>query len=154
MCVSHFARFSVFLAIVHVLTCKFLIFLVCQFSRHIPVPTGCISNFPRFSMCLTFSMSYSVCFSFAHFSMFLTIFQVLPWFSHFPRLSFFLTYARSYSVCFSFSTFFIFLAILQVLMCICVIFHVFRCLLPYSRSYSVCVSFSTIFSFFDKIQVL
>jgi hypothetical protein len=34
-----FWRFSVYLPIFHVLPCEFLIFLVCQFSRHIPGPT-------------------------------------------------------------------------------------------------------------------
>ena len=48
VCVSHYSRFSVFLAIFQVLPCEFLIFLVCHFSRHIPVPTVCVSHFPRF----------------------------------------------------------------------------------------------------------
>ena len=75
----------------------FLIFHVFQFSHHTAGPTVCISHFPCFSV-------------------FLAIFQILPWFSHFPRLSVFLTYSRSYIACFSFSTFFRFLAILQVLL--------------------------------------
>ena len=59
MCTSHFASFSVFLAIFQVLSCEFLIFLVGQFSRHIPGPTVCVFHFARFSV-------------------FLAIFQVLP----------------------------------------------------------------------------
>jgi len=48
----NFPTLSVFLAIFHVLKCVFLIFRNFQFSRHIPVPTVCISHFPPFSMCL------------------------------------------------------------------------------------------------------
>ena len=63
--VSHFPRFSVFsqlsrlysvyfsfftfllfLAIFQVLQCMCHIFLLCQFSRHIPGPTVCVSHFP------------------------------------------------------------------------------------------------------------
>ena len=68
VCISNFSRFSLFLAIFQVLQCvflilhvfpcfspysrsyhDFLIFLVCQFSRHIQGPTVCVSHFPRFS---------------------------------------------------------------------------------------------------------
>ena len=84
-----FFMLSVFLAIFHVLTCEFLIFLVCQFSRHIPGPTVFVYLFLH-----------------VFFFSFLSIFQVLPWFSHFPHLLVFSTYSRSYSVCFSFSMFF------------------------------------------------
>ena len=34
VCISHFPRFSIFLAIFQVLNCPFLIFYVFQFSRH------------------------------------------------------------------------------------------------------------------------
>ena len=37
--ISHFSRFSVFLVIFYVLPSLFLIFLVCQFSRHSLFPT-------------------------------------------------------------------------------------------------------------------
>jgi hypothetical protein len=55
MCVSHFARFSVFLDIFFVLKCVFLIFHDFQVSYHIPDPSVGIS----------------------HFSVFLAIFQVI-----------------------------------------------------------------------------
>ena len=37
VCVSQFSCFSVFLALFHVLSCEFLILIVCQFSRPIQV---------------------------------------------------------------------------------------------------------------------
>jgi len=55
----------------------FLIFFVCQFSRHIPGPTVCDSHFPPFPIFSPQSRSYSVCFSFSTFFSFLAIFQVL-----------------------------------------------------------------------------
>jgi hypothetical protein len=67
----------VFLAIFHILQGEFLIFLVCLFSCQIPVPTVCVSNFSRFSVFSPYSRSYSVCFSFSSFSVFLAIFRVL-----------------------------------------------------------------------------
>jgi hypothetical protein len=76
-CVFHFALFSVFLAIVHVLPWEFFIFLVCQFSHHIPGPTVCVLHFIHFSVFVPQSRSYSVHFSFITFSMFLAVFQVL-----------------------------------------------------------------------------
>jgi hypothetical protein len=77
VCFSFCTFFSVFLAIFHVLPCEFLIFLVCPFSRHILGPTLCVSHFPHISVFSPQSSSYSVCFSFSTFSVFLTIFQVL-----------------------------------------------------------------------------
>ena len=70
VCVSHFARCSVFLAIFQVLACEFLIFSYCSIfspyymlysthfslsmifsvSRLIPGPTVCISHFPHISV--------------------------------------------------------------------------------------------------------
>jgi len=98
ICVSHFACFWVFLAIFLVLPGVFRILLLCQFSCHIPVPTVCMSNFPRFSCFSQKSRSYFVYFSyftiitvshhnqdptvyvfhFARFSVFFAIFHVLP----------------------------------------------------------------------------
>ena len=43
-----FSCFSMFLAKFHFLQCVFLFFHHFQFSYHIPDPTLCISNFPRF----------------------------------------------------------------------------------------------------------
>jgi hypothetical protein len=118
VCASHFACFSVFLAIFHVLPCEFLIFLVGHVTRHIPGHRVCISHFLRFSvfltiflvihfLCLIFHVFQFSChnpgptvyfscltffsvschipvptmcffFHFAHFSVFLAIFHVLP----------------------------------------------------------------------------
>ena len=52
VCVSFFSRFSVFLAILHVLQCALLIFHDFQVSSHIPVPAVFISHFPCFSVFL------------------------------------------------------------------------------------------------------
>jgi hypothetical protein len=103
---------------------------------------------------------------FASFSVFLTIFQVLPCdfliflicqfschnptvsISSCPRFLVFSPYSRSYSVCFSFFTFFrffFFFAIVQVLESVFV-FPRFSVFLPYSRSYSVHFSLFTFIS--------
>jgi hypothetical protein len=39
VCAYHITLFSEIFAIIHVLACEFLIFLVCQFSRYIPGAT-------------------------------------------------------------------------------------------------------------------
>ena len=96
MCVS-FSTFFIFLTIFQVLKCTFLIFhvfpclslytssyyviflifLVGQFSHHIPGSTVCISNLSHFQCFLPYSSSYSVCVSFSMFFSILTIMQVL-----------------------------------------------------------------------------
>jgi hypothetical protein len=68
-----------------------------------------------------------VCISFARFSVFRAIFQVIQCSCPFPRLSVFSPPSRSYK-----GVFFI--------------FHIYHCFSPYSRSYSVCFSFYTFFS--------
>jgi len=108
VCISHFARFSVFFTIIQVLPYEFLIFLICQFSRNIPGPTVCVSNFPLF------------------FFSFLAINQIL----HFAFLIFqifqcFPPYSRSNIFRVSSSTFLRFLAIFQVVECVFFILHVF-----------------------------
>ena len=120
VCVSHFARFSGFLAIFHILPCDFLIFLFCKFSSHIPDPTKRVSHFPCWSDFSPYSSSCSV-----HFS--------------FTRFQCFSPYSRSNSVYFSFFTFSIFLAILHVLQFAFHIYHVLQCLLHISGP-KVCVS--------------
>ena len=119
-CFSPYSRF---------LPCKFLIFLICQFSRHIPGPTVCISHFPRFWLFLASFTSYSLCFTFS------TFFSVS---GHIPGPTLCISHF------FSFSSF---IAILQVLQSGFLVFHVFECSSPYSRSNSVCVSFFTFLSF-------
>ena len=105
-----FVSFSRFIAIFQVLPCAILIFhlfqcfspysrskSVCvsfstffQFSRHIPSPTLCISQF----LCI---------------SVFLTLFQILKCpFLIFHVLQYFSPYSRSYIELFSFSKFFSF----------------------------------------------
>jgi len=98
VCVSHFERFSLFLAIFQVLPSEFLIFLLCK----------CFFFSP-------YSRSYSVCVPFSTFFCFLAIIQVLHCvFLIFHIFECFLPYSRSNSVCVSFSTFLSFLAIVQV----------------------------------------
>ena len=125
-CDSHFARFSLFLAIFHVSPCEFLCFLMCQFSRHIPVPTECVYHFTRFSVFLTI---------FQVIQCFCLIFQFFQFSGHNPghrdcishtsRFNCFSPYYMSYSVCFSFCTFSVYLPIFHVLPCEFLIFHVF-----------------------------
>jgi len=66
VCVSHVPLFFFFsfLAIFQVLECVCLIFLICQFSRHIPGPTVFMYHFRRFSVFSPLSRSYSAYFSF------------------------------------------------------------------------------------------
>ena len=134
-----------------------------------------MSHFTCFSVFSPYTRSYSVHFSFLHFSVFLAIFQVLPGDSliffvgqfscHIPGPTGCISYFSSFSlflaifqvlrcVCVSFSTFFSFLTIIQALMCTFFIFHGLHCFSQYSRSYNVSVSFSTFFSFVAVIQVL
>ena len=76
-CDSHFASFSVFLAMNQVPTCEFLIFLICHLPSHNPAPTVCNSHFSRFQCFSPDFTSYSVCFSFSMTLSFLAILQVL-----------------------------------------------------------------------------
>ena len=107
VCVSHFACFSMFLAMFQDLHCEILITLKCQFSRHIPGPTVCVFHFPSFfSFLLIFQvLEYTV-----------LIFQVFQSFS---------PYSRSYQVIFSFSLLVRLLAKFQVLQCAFLIFQIF-----------------------------
>ena len=145
VCVSHYSRFSVFLAIFQVLQCvlfifhvfqcfffaifqvlqcPFLFFHVFQFSRYIPGPMLCISHFPPSSLFLAiFHVQQCVCLIFYVFQFSLHIPDHRLCISHFPRFS-------------------VFLAIFQVLQCALLIFHVFQCFYPYSMSYHVRFSFS------------
>ena len=105
--ISHFSRFSVFLAIFHFLPCEFLNFLICLFSRHITGPSMFVSHFLLLSVFSTYSRSYSFCVSFSTFFRFLTLFQVLECtFFIFDIFDSFSQYFRSCNVFFSFSTFF------------------------------------------------
>ena len=188
-----FSRFPVFFAIIQALPCELLIFLVCQFSQHIPSPKMCVSYFPSFSVFLAifqvieclFLILYVFQFSlhnpcstvYFSFFTFFTIRRHCPgptkFESHFPRSSVFLPYSRSYSECVSFSKFFSFLAIFLILHCVCFILLVCQCSLhipgptvcvshflhfsvfsPYSRSYSVHLSFFTFSVFIAIYQFL
>ena len=126
--VSHFARFSMILAIFQVLPYEFLIFLVSQFSQHIPGPKVCMPHFPWFFQLSHHTPGPKVYVPhFSRISVFFTIFHVLQFvdlifhYFHFP-------------------------SILQVLQCAFLIFHDFECFSPYSWSYSVHFSFSTFLS--------
>jgi hypothetical protein len=135
LCVSHFARFSVFIAIFHVLPCgfsfssfvsflvinkflecEFLIFLVCQFSRHIPGPTVCISLFSGLSV-------------------FLVIFQVIQCLRlifHFCQFSCHNPGPIVYI--FHISHVSVFITIFQVLQCMFLTLHIFQCFSSYFMS--------------------
>ena len=67
----NFPPFSVFLVIFHVLKFVFLFFRDFMFSRHIPGPTVCISNFSRFSVISSFFKSSMDVSHFPWFSVFL-----------------------------------------------------------------------------------
>ena len=146
MCI--FIPFSVYLPILHVLQCVFLIFHNFQFSRHFPGPTGCISFLFHVFECISpYSRSNSVCVSFSTFCSFLAKVLILQCvFIIFHIFEYFSPYFTSYMVCFSFSMIFSFLALFQVLECAFLIFHLFQCFSPYSRSYSVHFSLSTFFT--------
>ena len=76
--VSHFARFSMILAIFQVLPYEFLIFLVSQFSQHIPGPRVCMPHFPRFFQLSDHTQGPKVYVPhFSRFSVFYAIFHVL-----------------------------------------------------------------------------
>ena len=95
VCVS-FSTLYIFLTIFHVLQCVCHIFHILHFSSHIRGPTVCISHFSRYSLFLAISTSYSVCFPFCSFSVFLAIFQVLPCeFLIFHLFQCFSSYSRS-----------------------------------------------------------
>ena len=123
--------FSLYLAIFQVLPYEILIFLLCQFSRHNPGPTVCVSHVPRCSVFLPYSRSNIVCVSFSMLFSFLAILQVLQCtFIIFHVFHSFSLYSRSYHVSFSFSFLVSFLAIFQVIQCTFLIFHVFQYFSP------------------------
>jgi hypothetical protein len=128
LCVSHFPCFSVFLAILQVLSCEFLFSFIFQFYHLIPGPAVYISQFSPFSV-------------------FLTIFPVL----HFVRIIFlvfqFFRQIPGHTMCiYHFSLFSLFVDIFNVLQCVILIFHVFQYFSPNSRSYSTHFLFSRFFS--------
>jgi hypothetical protein len=106
----------------HVLPCEFLIFFVCQLSRHIPGPTVCVCLILHVFQFSCHISGPPVCTS--HFFMFFSVSSNIP--------------GHTYSVCLTFSTFLNFLANIQALQCVFIIFHVFHCFSTYSRSYNVC----------------
>ena len=169
VCVSHFARFSVFsphsrsyhvsfsfssfvrfLAIFQVQQCVCLIFHVFDFLALFQVLSCALFIFHIFQ----FSGHIpgpTVCVShFARLKVFLAIFWVLEFaFLSFHFFLCFSPYSRSYSVCFSFCTFFrvffFFSHISGPSMCLSH-FPRFSVFCPHSRSYSVHFSFSTFLS--------
>jgi hypothetical protein len=148
VCFSFHTFFSVFLAIFHVLLCEFLLFLVCQFSRHIPGPIVCISQYVTYSTVFCHISGPTVCVShFPRFSVFFAIFHVLPCeflislvgecYLHIPGPTVGISH---------FSRFSVFLVIFQVIQCLCLFFPRFSVFSPKSRSYSVYFSY---FNFFN-----
>ena len=77
LCVSHFAVFSVFLAIFQVLQCEFLNFLLVSFLCIFTFLPCAFLIFHVFQCFLTYSRSCSVCVSFSTFFCFLAILQIL-----------------------------------------------------------------------------
>ena len=132
---SHFPRFSFFLTIFHAIQCLCFIFLIFQFSCHIPCGRVFVFHFPRFSFISPYSRSDSVFVTFSTFCIFIAIYQVRQCaFLIFHVIHCFSPYSTFYGVCFPFCSFSVFLAIFQVLPCEFLIFHVFQCFSPYSRS--------------------
>ena len=135
-----------FLAILKVLLCEFLIFVVCHFSSHIPshimyltflifqfsrhIPESPLwgSPFRNFSVLSLLSRSYGVLFPF---SKFFSVSRIIPGHTLLGV---------------SFFTFFSFHTTIQFWQCVFLIFYVFHCILPYYRSKSVCFLFCTFFS--------
>ena len=147
MCDSHFPPF--FSVSRHILgpTMYFLIFLICQFSRHIPGPTVCVSPFPCFSVFLPYSGSNTVCFHFPHFNVSRHIPGSTLCVSHICFVLQVYRHIPGPTVCNShFPPFSVFLAIFPVKECLCLIFHVFSVFSPYSKSYTVHFSISMYFS--------
>ena len=146
VCISHFSRFSVFPAILRVLTCEFLIFLlwqcvclifhVSQFSRPNPGSTVCISYISCFSLFLDkFHILQCVFFNLHDFQFFFSIFHVLPREFLMFLISQFSRHNPDPKVCIShFSRISVILAILQILQCLFLILQVFQCFSPYFMS--------------------
>ena len=150
VCIFHFSRFSVFLAIFQVIQWLCLILHVFHCFSPNPGPTVFLI-FHVFHSFSPYSMSYNVCFSICTiFSFSHHISCTTMWVSHFPHLSDFSPYSRSYSVhfnffvffsvfpqipdhilCVSFSSFVSFLGIFPVLECVFLILHDVQCFLPY-----------------------
>ena len=120
VCVSHFARFSLFFAIFLVLPCEFLILLICHFSCHIPCRTMWVFHYPCWWVVSPYYTSYSRRFSF--FPLF-SVSRHIPchtkFVSHFPCFTILSPRSRSYS-------FTLFLSIFQFIQCLCPILHVFQ----------------------------
>jgi hypothetical protein len=123
----------VFLAILQVLQCAFLIFQVFEFFS-------------------AYFKSYSVCFSLSMNLCFLAILQVLQCtflFSKFLSISCHIP-GQTVSFLSHFPRFLSIPAIFQVLQCSFLISHSFQCSSPYFTSYSVCFSFSMFFFQFSR----
>ena len=147
MCVSHFARFSVFLDIFLCLSVCFSFSMIFKFHAIFKTLQWAFPIFHPFQCFSPYSRSYRVCVSFCTFFSFLIKIQVLLIFHVFH---FFSPYSRSYSVCFSFCMFF---SISRHISCPTMgVSHFPRLSVfsPYSRSYRVHFSFFT-FSVFSAI---
>ena len=156
-----------FLSILHVLQCAFLIFHPFQcFSLYFMSNSVCVSFFTLFSFLVSGFFSFftflnvsrhipgpTVCaFHFPNFSVYSSYSRSYRvHFSFSTLFNVFLPYSRSNNVCVSFFTFFIFLAVFQVLQCAFLIFHLFQCFLLYSMSNSVFILFFSLFSFLKSV---
>ena len=137
--ITQFSPFSVFLAIIHVLPCLFLIFYDFNLSCHTPVPRVCISHFPLFfSFLFIIQVLQCVCFIFHIFQCFSPYFTSYSVFFSFSMIFTSYCHTPGPRLCIShFPHFGVFLAILQIKLCLCLILHFFQCFLPYSRFYNV-----------------
>ena len=141
----------IFLAVIQVLWCVFLLLHV--FHCSLPYPSF-------YSVCFSFGTFFGVSRHMAGHTVFVSHFPIFFFFSfltivHVPQCVFlifhvfycFSPHYKSYTVCFSFSMICSFLDIIQALQCSFLIVHVFKCFSPYSSSNGFCVSFSTFFQF-------
>jgi hypothetical protein len=147
-----FSSFVSFLAIFQGLQCKFLIFLLGEFYRHIPGSTVGIFHFPHFSVFLPQSSSYTVCFSYLKF---FTVSYNNPCptvcVSHFTNFSVFLTIFHVLLCDFLLFLDVSLLAIFQERQCAIFIFHFFPIFLAIFQVMQCFFSFSTFFNFLAKI---
>ena len=120
VCVSNFARFSVFSPSSRSYSVYFSFFTFFSVSSNFSSPTVCVFILHAFQ-----------------FSRHLPGLRVYIY--HFSCFQCFFPYSRNYHVSLFFFTFLSFLAIIQVLQCAFLTFQVIQCFSPYSMSNSICV---------------
>jgi hypothetical protein len=148
VCVSHFPRFCMFLAIFQVKECFCVIFHVSRVSRHNPGSTMCISHSLCFHCFSPFSSFYSVHFSFFTFFRVSSIFQIIQWLCLIFHVFQLFCHNLGPTACiFHFSCFTVFLAIFHVLEYVFLIFRDFQ-FFPMLAIFQVLQCVFLIFHFF------